>query len=559
MPSLTRHFSLIRSSSPLINQLDHRQIAIRQHLFTFHPSAPGMTFFLPHGHRILASLQQLLIAEYDRQGYHLVGTPLMFDTRLWQQSGHWDNYRQNMYSVHGTSHSSTTTTTTTTTTPTPDSDHDHSDEEDSKLGLKQMNFPAHCLIYASSPPSSRTYRSLPMRLADFSPLHRHEYSGGLTGLTRLRMFHQDDAHIFCTPAQVSHEIHSTLHMIHRLYSHVFKFDRYRLVLSTRPSGTAHSIGSHRQWTRAEHTLRTILETHQREMGVPWEINEGDGAFYGPKIDVRVSDAQGREHQLATVQLDFQLPRRFNLTYHTSPSDPTDADTDHDDDSDHDGDSDKEGETRLPHGQARPVMIHRAILGSLERFMAVYAEQCQGRWPLWISPRQILILPILPTASSSASINADADAVEKNRQKQILAQSILSFATRLQHHLRYDPTDNPLKVLHRRPYHVDMDVSDDLLKGKIYRARQLGYNYVVIVGQKEVEACGFVAEPAADVTDTGCAEGKEGGLGMEMDEVVVSVRRRDHQGNGMMAHKQEVERMTLRALHDEMRERIIRFE
>ena len=274
---------------------------------------------------------------YWTDGYDEVRTPMIFHNKLWKTSGHLENYSEDMYGVvEGFG---------------GDENEHHGATE---YGLKPMNCPAHCLMFKSA---SRSYRDLPLRYSDFGALHRNENSGSLRGLTRVRCFHQDDAHIFCTPSQISKEIRSCLKFVDRVYIDRFGFDHVDLKLSTRP---LKKTGTDEQWDQAEAALEEMLV----EYGRPWSLNEGDGAFYGPKIDVRVRDVMGRYHQVATVQLDFQMPGRFGLEY-----------------------SNENG------NKETPVMVHRAVLGSIERMVALLCEHWGGRWPLWLSPRQVAVCPV----------------------------------------------------------------------------------------------------------------------------------------------------------------------
>ncbi|KAB1260560.1 Threonine--tRNA ligase; mitochondrial [Camelus dromedarius] len=283
-----------------------------------------------------------LQAEYTRRGFSEVKTPTLFSTKLWEQSGHWEHYREDMFALQ----------TPGSDRPTCSQNDHHTSRPTDTLALKPMNCPAHCLMFAHRP---RSWRELPLRLADFGALHRAEASGSLGGLTRLRRFQQDDAHIFCAPAQLEAEIRSCLDFLRSVYA-VLGFS-FHLALSTRPSGF---LGEPCLWDQAEQVLQQALE----EFGEPWDLNPGDGAFYGPKIDVHLHDALGRPHQCGTIQLDFQLPLRFDLQYR---------------------------------GQAgaleRPVLIHRAVLGSVERMLGVLAESCGGKWPLWLSPFQVVVIPV----------------------------------------------------------------------------------------------------------------------------------------------------------------------
>ncbi|XP_078390247.1 threonine--tRNA ligase 1, cytoplasmic-like isoform X1 [Cetorhinus maximus] len=305
---------------------DHRKIGKEQELFFFHELSPGSCFFLPKGAYIYNTLTDFLKSEYRKRGFMEVVTPNVFNNKLWEQSGHWDHYRDNMFSFQ---------------------------LENESYSLKPMNCPGHCLMYDHRP---RSWRELPLRLADFGVLHRNEFSGALSGLVRVRRFQQDDAHIFCTVEQIEDEIKGCLDFLQAVYQ-AFGFS-FRLYLSTRPE---EFLGDVEVWDLAEKQLENSL----KEFGQPWELNPGDGAFYGPKIDIQIKDALGRNHQCATIQLDFQLPIRFNLSYVGKDGSDT----------------------------ARPVMIHRAILGSVERMIAVLAESCAGKWPFWLSPSQLMVIPL----------------------------------------------------------------------------------------------------------------------------------------------------------------------
>ena len=258
--------------------------------------------------------------QYWKRGFQEVISPNMYNAKLWKTSGHWDHYAENMFRF---------------------------DVEKEAFGLKPMNCPGHCLIFDHRP---RPYKELPLRMADFGVLHRNELSGALTGLTRVRRFQQDDAHIFCRPDQIKEEMAGCLDFLKFVYG-VFGFT-YQLRLSTRPEKF---LGDIEVWNKAEKDLSDSLDS----MEIPWKLNPGDGAFYGPKIDITLQDALKRHHQCATIQLDFQLPVRFNLNY-----------------------IDDKGEKQ------HPVMIHRAILGSVERMIAVLTESYGGKWPFWLSPRQV---------------------------------------------------------------------------------------------------------------------------------------------------------------------------
>lgn len=304
---------------------NHRRIGQAQELFFMDPVTPGCVFMLPHGTRVYNRLQDFIRAEYRKRGFDEVVSPNIFNVNLWKTSGHWDHYKDNMFSFQC---------------------------EGVDFALKPMNCPGHCIMFRHR---ARSYRELPVRYADFGVLHRNELSGALTGLTRVRRFQQDDAHIFCMPDQVEAEMTAAMQFMEFVYGTFgFKFD---LELSTKPEK---AIGDDAVWAQAEAQLERVLVAS----GHPWKLNPGDGAFYGPKIDIHITDALGRSHQCATIQLDFNLPERFELEFQAADA-----------------------------GMCRPVMIHRAIYGSLERFMAILIEHTAGKWPFWLSPRQIMVVPI----------------------------------------------------------------------------------------------------------------------------------------------------------------------
>jgi threonyl-tRNA synthetase len=320
---LDAHLALIEEAK----RRDHRRLGKELDLFSFDPVAPGSPFFHPKGAIVYNTLVSYIRDLYPRYGFQEVITPQIFDTELWRRSGHYDNYKDNMFFALF---------------------------EEREFGVKPMNCPSHCLIYSER---KRSYRELPVRYADFGRLHRAERSGTLHGLTRVRSFSQDDAHIFCTPEQIEAEILSTLRMIDEVYN-AFGFTQRRVFLSTRPES---SIGTDEMWQKAEGALTAALNG----AGIDFEINPGDGAFYGPKIDFNFLDALKRWWQLATIQLDFgALPERFDLTYVA-----------------------REG------NEARPVMIHRAVLGTIERFMAILIEHCGGAFPVWLAPVQTKVLTL----------------------------------------------------------------------------------------------------------------------------------------------------------------------
>ncbi len=304
---------------------DHRKLGRELDLFDIFDEGPGFPFFFPKGMILRNQLESFWREEHTKAGYEEVKTPMILNQELWHRSGHWDHYKDNMYVVK-------------------------IDDED--YAIKPMNCPGGMLAYRRKPHS---YRDLPERMAELGLVHRHELSGALHGLMRVRCFTQDDAHIFMTPEQIESEIEGVVRLIDGFYS-VFGF-KYKLELSTRPED---SMGTDEQWETATNALERALNT----LGKKYEINEGDGAFYGPKIDFHLEDSIGRTWQCGTIQLDFQMPERFDLTY-----------------------VGQDGEKH------RPVMIHRVVFGSIERFIAILTEHYAGAFPLWLAPEQVKIIPI----------------------------------------------------------------------------------------------------------------------------------------------------------------------
>ncbi|KAL9401574.1 hypothetical protein Peur_005423 [Populus x canadensis] len=358
---------------------DHRLLGIKQELFFCHPLSPGSWFFLPHGTRVYNKLMQFIKDEYRKRGYEEVKSPNIYNMKLWETSGHAANYKENMFLL---------------------------EIENQEFGLKPMNCPGHCLMFQHR---VRSYRELPLRLADFGALHRNEASGALTGLTRVRRFQQDDAHIFCRKSQIKDEVRGVLEFIDYTYGK-FGFT-YELKLSTRPEKY---LGVLETWDEAEKALTEALD----EFGKPWKIDEGDGAFYGPKIDISVSDALKRKFQCATLQLDFQLPDRFKLEYSAEDEARSEA----------------------------PVMIHRAILGSVERMFAILLEHYKGKWPFWLSPRQAIVCPVSEKSQSYALQVRDQ--------------------------------------IHEAGYYVDVDATDRKIQKKVREAQLAQYNYILVVGEEE---------------------------------------------------------------------------
>ena len=323
-----------------------------------------------------------------------------------------------------------------------------------KFGLKPMNCPGHCLLFQSQ---RRSYRDLPIRYADFSPLHRNEISGALSGLTRVRRFHQDDGHIFCRPTQVAIEISKSLDFVDLVYR-TLGFEDYRLVLSTRPE--KEYIGTVDEWNIAEDHLKRALKAS----GKLWRTRAGDGAFYGPKIDVMVLDSDGKQHQTGTIQLDFQLPKRFGLGYE-APAPEIEAR----------GEQTSDSVSLQTMGSVTPVMIHRAVLGSLERFMALLLEYYHGHLPFWLSPRQIIILTVTDTFPIISHVQA-------------LKKRLLGWTN-----------DKIPRAIHHRSYVIDVDGSGDSIAQKIVRARKKQYNFICIVGAKNLAGKKLGGQSTLDLT------------------------------------------------------------
>lgn len=361
---------------------DHRKIGREMELFMMSDFGPGSPFWLPNGMALRNALTDYWHEMQARFGYQEVQTPLILSRSLWETSGHWDHYKENMY---------------TTTV----------DEED--FAIKPMNCPGACLIYKSKP---RSYRDLPMKLAEAGLDHRYEMKGALHGLFRVREFTQDDAHLFIRPDQITEQVTDASHLITAYYAQ-FGFP-YRVELSTRPED---SMGSDEDWERAEQGLRDALDA----MGIEYVVNEGDGAFYGPKIDFHLTDCLGRSWQCGTIQLDFQLPHNFQLEY-----------------------IDSDGTKK------QPIMIHRAGFGSFERFIGILTENYEGKFPVWLSPCQVKVLPVSEKSRPYAHEVADKLAAAGIR--------------------------------------VKVDDRDEKIGYKIREARSLDrVPYMLILGEQEVEA------------------------------------------------------------------------
>ena len=358
---------------------DHRKLGKEMDLFSFQEEAPGMPFFHHKGTFIWNSLVSYVTDIMVRKNYEINKTPFILNKSLWLQSGHWDHYKNNMYFTK-------------------------IDEQD--FAVKPMNCPGNILVYKTK---QHSYRELPIRAGEFGLVHRHELSGVLSGLFRVRCFTQDDAHVFCTKEQMKAEIKDLIDFMDEVYSR-FGF-QYKLELSTRPEK---AMGSKKIWDLAEDTLKEVLIESKKK----YKINEGDGAFYGPKIDFHLTDAIGRDWQCGTIQLDFQMPEKFDMTYI--------------------------GEDNQKHC---PVMIHRAILGSVERFLGVLVEHFAGHFPLWIAPVQIKIIPI--------------------------REDHYAYANKVQ------------EILKAAGLRSELDVRDERMQAKIRVAQLEKAPYMIIIGDKEV--------------------------------------------------------------------------
>ena len=359
---------------------DHRKLGRELGLFMFHPWAPGAAFWLPKGTTLYNTLGNYMREVLLPAGYVEVKTPLIFNKALWETSGHWSHYRQNMFQIAS---------------------------EDEQMAVKAMNCPGHYLLFASE---VRSYRDLPIRFHEQTPLHRNEASGVLSGLTRVRQFSQDDAHCFVMPDQIGQEVERLLGILRRVYDD-FGLP-FELKLGTRPP---EFLGEIETWNEAEAQLKQTLD----RAGIPYELNEGDGAFYGPKIDIYVTDAIGRKWQCATIQLDYMMPERFDLKY-----------------------------VGADNAEHRVVVIHRAIFGSFERFIAILIEHYAGAFPVWLAPVQAMLIPI-----------ADRHAVYCSQVKDRLTASGLR---------------------------VEIDVSVERMNAKIRNAQMQKIPYMLVVGDREQE-------------------------------------------------------------------------
>ncbi|MCU7663628.1 threonine--tRNA ligase [Bacillus thuringiensis] len=360
---------------------NHRKLGNELELFMFSEEAPGMPFYLPKGQMIRNELEAFLREIQKEYNYQEVRTPFMMNQELWEKSGHWGHYKDNMY---------------------------FSEVDNKSFALKPMNCPGHMLMFKNK---LHSYRELPIRMCEFGQVHRHEFSGALNGLLRVRTFCQDDAHLFVTPEQIEDEIKSVMAQIDYVYK-TLGFE-YEVELSTRPED---SMGDDKLWEQAEAALENVLQS----LNYKYRLNEGDGAFYGPKIDFHIKDALNRSHQCGTIQLDFQMPEKFDLNYIDENND-----------------------------KKRPVVIHRAVLGSLDRFLAILIEHFGGAFPAWVAPVQVKVIPV-------------SNAVHEQYANEIALK------------------------LAQAGVRVEQDARDEKLGYKIREAQMQKVPYVLVIGDKEME-------------------------------------------------------------------------
>ncbi|MBK5497208.1 threonine--tRNA ligase [Bacillus sp. TH13] len=361
---------------------NHRKLGNELELFMFSEEAPGMPFYLPKGQMIRNELEAFLRGIQKEYNYQEVRTPFMMNQEVWERSGHWGHYKDNMY---------------------------FSEVDNKSFALKPMNCPGHMLMFKNK---LHSYRELPIRMCEFGQVHRHEFSGALNGLLRVRTFCQDDAHLFVTPKQIEDEIKSVMAQIDYVYK-TFGFE-YEVELSTRPED---SMGDDKLWEQAEAVLENVLQS----LNYKYRLNEGDGAFYGPKIDFHIKDALNRSHQCGTIQLDFQMPEKFDLNYIDENND-----------------------------KKRPVVIHRAVLGSLDRFLAILIEHFGGAFPAWVAPVQVKVIPV-------------SNAVHEQYCSEV-AHKLAQAGVR-----------------------VEQDARDEKLGYKIREAQMQKVPYVLVIGDKEMES------------------------------------------------------------------------
>ncbi|MCP9297936.1 threonine--tRNA ligase [Bacillus halotolerans] len=392
---------------------DHRKLGKQLELFMFSEEAPGMPFYLPKGQIVRNELERFSRELQTNAGYAEVRTPFMMNQRLWEQSGHWDHYRDNMY---------------------------FSEVDHTAFAMKPMNCPGHMLIFKNS---LYSYRDLPIRMAEFGQVHRHEYSGALNGMLRVRTFCQDDAHIFVREDQIESEIKEAIRLIDEVYR-TFGFE-YTVELSTRPED---SSGEDSVWEMSENALKHVLE----DLGLPYEVNAGDGAFYGAKIDFHIKDALKRSHQCATIQLDFQMPEKFDLTYINEHNE-----------------------------KVRPVVIHRAVFGSIDRFFGILIEHFGGAFPVWLAPVQVQIIPVS--------------------------------------HVHMDYCEKVQSELKRLGIRVDIDERNEKLGYKIRESQMQKIPYMLVLGDQEV------SEKAVNVRQFGHQKSEQVPFQVFKENIVEQVKNR----------------------------------
>lgn len=392
---------------------DHRKLGKQLELFMFSEEAPGMPFYLPKGQIVRNELERFSRELQTNAGYAEVRTPFMMNQRLWEQSGHWDHYRDNMY---------------------------FSEVDHTAFAMKPMNCPGHMLIFKNS---LYSYRDLPIRMAEFGQVHRHEYSGALNGMLRVRTFCQDDAHIFVREDQIESEIKEAIWLIDEVYR-TFGFE-YTVELSTRPED---SSGEDSVWEMSENALKHVLE----DLGLPYEVNAGDGAFYGAKIDFHIKDALKRSHQCATIQLDFQMPEKFDLTYINEHNE-----------------------------KVRPVVIHRAVFGSIDRFFGILIEHFGGAFPVWLAPVQVQIIPVS--------------------------------------HVHLDYCEKVQSELQRLGIRVNIDERNEKLGYKIRESQMQKIPYMLVLGDQEVN------EKAVNVREFGHQKSEQVPFQVFKENIVKQVKNR----------------------------------
>ena len=378
---LLREINRTKLDTSKLKDNDHRILAQKLDLFSFNEVAPGMVFWHDNGLYIYNKLTEMKRNLLKKNNYLEISTPQIFDSKLFKISGHWDHYKENMFLT---------------------------DYEGRQFGVKPMNCPGAMLVFRTNP---RSYKEMPMRLAEFGMVHRQELSGVINGTFRVTRFTQDDSHVFCMPSQIGQEITTMLSMVNYIYKELFGFE-YHLELSTRPEKF---MGEIKDWDFAEETLEAVL----KKMKMPFKINKGDGAFYGPKIDIHIKDSLGRSWQCATIQLDMQMPKRFEVNYI--------------------------GEDSKEH---TPIVIHCAVMGSIERFIGVLLEHTNAHLPLWLSPRQVRVISFT---------DRNSKACEK-------------FVNELRQEF---PN-----------IRIDTDLTSETVQSKIRDAEMLKINYIIVIGDKE---------------------------------------------------------------------------